>query len=153
MEVDRETTMTVMSEAICAAMKNSSPRQKSNTKLHTCTRDKLNVSGMREINIDNQHQHYKLPVIVVTSKDLKLLGKNWLNVIKLDWTQMFYQEEGNNKHWQWMTDQYPEVFHEELGIMKEVKTYIQVPEGAIPRYFKPRPLTLTLQGPVVWEIE
>ena len=44
-----------------------------------------------------------------------------------------------------MTGQYPEVFHEEFGNMKGEMAYIQVLEGAIPRYFK--------SGPVVREIK
>ena len=52
-----------------------------------------------------------------------------------------------------MIKQYPEVFYEELGIMNGVKGHIQVPEGAISRYFKPRSLAKTLQGPVAREIE
>ena len=30
-------------------------------------------------------------------KSPNLLGRNWLSVIKLDWTQMFYLEERNDK--------------------------------------------------------
>ena len=52
-----------------------------------------------------------------------------------------------------MTGQNPEVFHEELGTMKRVKAYIQVPEDMIPRYFKPRPLAYALQETVVRETE
>ena len=52
-----------------------------------------------------------------------------------------------------MTDQYPEVFHEELDTMKGMKTYILVPENAIPRYFEPKPWAYALQGPVVRKFE
>ena len=39
---------------------------------------------------------------------------------------MFYLEEANDKQWQQVTDQYPEVFREELGTMKGVKAHINV---------------------------
>ena len=85
MEVDTGDTNTVMSEATWAAMENSPPLQKSNTQLHTYTGDELNVLETREVNIDYQGQHYKLPVIVVADNGPNLLGRNWLNVIKLNW--------------------------------------------------------------------
>ena len=87
--------------------------------LHTYTGDKLYVLGSREVNIDNQSQHYELPVRVVAGKSLNLLSRNRLNVIKLDWTQMFYLKEGNGKQLQRrMTDKYSEVLYEEFGSMK-----------------------------------
>lgn len=45
--------------------------------------------------------------------------------------------------------QIPNVFREELGMMKGVKAYIQVPKGTTPKYFKPRPLNYVLQETVV----
>ena len=35
---------------------------------------------------------------------------------------MFHREERNNKQWQQVTDQYPEMFREELDTMKGGKT-------------------------------
>ena len=49
--------------------------------------------GIRKVNIDNRVQHYKLPVIGITDKRPNLPGRNRLNVIKLDGTQIFYVKE------------------------------------------------------------
>ena len=57
---------------------------------------------------------------------------------------MFHREERNDKQWQQGTDQYPEVFREELDTMKGEKTHIQGTEGAILRHFKPKLLAYTL---------
>ena len=45
------------------------------------------------------------------------------------------------------------MFPEELGSLKSAKAHIQVPEGVIPRYSKPKPLVCALQGPVIKKIE
>ena len=82
MEMDTGATLTIMNVATGAGMENNPPLQKSNTRLHTYTGDKLNVWGTMEVSIDYQGQHYKSPVIVVMEKGPNLLGRNWLNVIK-----------------------------------------------------------------------
>ena len=51
---------------------------------------------------------------------------------------MFYLEEGNDKQWQRVRDQYPWVFREELDTLKEVKTHIKAPEDTILSFFKTR---------------
>ena len=66
---------------------------------------------------------------------------------------MSYLEKGNDKQWQQVTDQYPEVFHEELGSMKGVKARIQVPECVLHMYFQLRWLAYVPQEAVVREIE
>ena len=90
MKVD--TGDTEMKEAAWVTMENYSPLQRSSTKLHTYTGDKSSVLGTREVNIDNQGGHHKLPIILVAGKGPNLMGRKSLNVMKLDWTQMFYRK-------------------------------------------------------------
>ena len=66
---------------------------------------------------------------------------------------MFYIGERNGKPWQQVKGKYTYVFRDELGTMKGVEAHIHEPESSTPRYFKPRPLAYSLQGPVVREIE
>ena len=58
MKVDTGAPFTEITEGTWTARENRPPLQKSNTKLHACTREKANVSETRE------DQYYKLPVIV-----------------------------------------------------------------------------------------
>lgn len=79
-------------------------------------------------NVDSKGQCYQLMAVVVAGKGPDLLGRNWLNTLKLNWIQIFYMEGKMDKPWQQVVDKYPNVF-QELGTMKGVKAHIQVPEG------------------------
>lgn len=61
-----------------------------------------------------------------------LLERNWLNIIKIEWTQI-YPEEENDKPWQQMINQCPDVFYEGLGIKNGLEVHIHVPEDMKPR--------------------
>ena len=66
----------------------------------------------------NKGQHYIFLVIIMTGKGPYLLGQNWLNIIKENWSQMFYIRERKGKLWQQVIEKYTDVFRNELGIIK-----------------------------------
>ena len=97
-----------------SAMKNRPLSQNSNTQLHTYSGDSLKVLGSMEVEIVYKSQHYVLPEIIVDGKGPNLLGRNWLNIIKWDWSQMFSIGERKGKLWQQVIDKYTDVFRDKL---------------------------------------
>ena len=57
------------------------------------------------------------PLLVITGKGSNLIGRNWLQKIKINWKNLFQLKEDKitsvkvNK----LLEKYEEVFHEELG--------------------------------------
>lgn len=96
--------------------------KKKKPKLHTYAKNQ-SLNHLLRANVDSKSQHYQLMTIVAAGEGPDLLGRNWLNTLKLDWIQIFYLEGGMDKPWQQVVDKYPDVF-QELGTMKGVKTHI-----------------------------
>ena len=66
----------------------------SNTRLTSYTGDKITVLGMAEVETTvresvQPNTSYTLPVIVVKGKGQSLLGRNWLEKIRLQWRKIF----------------------------------------------------------------
>ena len=60
-----------------------------NMRLNTYTGEVIKPSGKCDVHVTYQGHHHKLSLIVVdTTQTIPLLGKNWLNIIQLDWASL-----------------------------------------------------------------
>ena len=48
------------------------------------------VLGVANVNMSFQEQHKQLQLLVVGGKEPSLLGRDWLNKIKLNWEELHY---------------------------------------------------------------
>ena len=112
MEIDTGTTVTGISEITFSTLKNRPSLQNSNTQLDTYSGDNLNVLGSMVVEVVYKGRHYMLLVIVVAGKGPNLMGRNWLNIIKWDWSQMFYIGERKSETWRQEIEKYTDVFRD-----------------------------------------
>ena len=75
--------------------------------------------------------------MVVKSPGPNLLGRDWLQVIKLNWNSVFSIQEGNPQL-QKILGAHNDVFGEELGTVKGTMAKIYVDPTAPPKYMKAR---------------
>ena len=60
-----------------------------NMRLNTYTGEVIKPSGKCDVHVTYQGHHHKLSLIVVdTTQNIPLLGRNWLNIIQLDWASL-----------------------------------------------------------------
>ncbi|CAC5395318.1 unnamed protein product [Mytilus coruscus] len=88
-------------------------------------------------------------------KDPNLLGRDWLNKLRLDWKDIFSVVGTDNQpsDLNVIMEANKEVFKDELGTVKGMKAKIYVGESAIPKYFKAHPLPYALKDKVEMELE
>ena len=65
-----------------------------------------------------QYAMVTLPLLVIDSTGASLMGRNWLENIRLNWHSI---HKVNSDHVQKVLTQYSEVFKPELGMMKDFK--------------------------------
>ena len=76
---------------------------------------------------------------------LPLLGRDWLRRVKLDWTNLFSSMQlksinvVNNES---IKGEFPEVFKEELGMLKGIEAEIELQQWVSPKFCKSRPVPL-----------
>ena len=97
------------------------------------------AAGELEVQVNYGSQSHKLPLLVVAGKGPSLFGRDWLQHIQLNWKTIGLAtlDKGQGQV-QMLLQQYPEVFAEELGTMKQFTATLQVKKDSRPIFCKPR---------------
>ena len=96
---------------------------------------------------------------VVDGNAPTLMGRDWLGSLKLDWPSIFpeakevRQLESQKSEVEKLIKQFPTVFTEKLGCLKDFKVHIPIPAGTTSRFFKARPVSYALRERVDQELE
>ncbi|KAG8176571.1 hypothetical protein JTE90_028918 [Oedothorax gibbosus] len=125
--------------------------------LSTYLGETLEVKGKIYVKVKYKNCEYVLPLIVVNTANEKapiLLGRNWLEHIKLDWQSIFTVE--NNITEILLKDlksKYQDVFEPGTGIIKSKQIALHVKEDAVPKFCKHRPVPFAIKPLVDKEID
>ena len=91
MEVDTEAEVSIISEKTREEIFPEEKLRPSDLKLKTYTIESMKVTGTCILNVKVQYedQFKKLVLVVTAGNGPSLLGRNWLNHIKLNWKKLF----------------------------------------------------------------
>ena len=106
MEIDTGASVSVISESAYKAMEKPPQLKKSNTQLYTYTGNQLEICGAMDVSVEYHGKINILPLVVVAGDGPNLLGRNWLSVIQLDWSQIFNVCQQNDKPLVQVLDKY-----------------------------------------------
>ena len=96
--------------------------------------------------VQGQQVEGKLPIIVVASNGPTLLGRDWLEGIRLEWGRIKLLRITPVEKLQDLLQRYEDVFSEETGQHSGVKAKIVVNEHLKPRLYKARPVPHAIWG-------
>ena len=95
-----------------------------------------------------------MPLVIVKGSGPALLGRNWLEKIKLDWGKINLTTTSNGQ--QCVNDllnKYPSVFDKNGGTMTGITVKLAVKDGSNPVFYKPRTVPYALREGVAAEID
>ena len=156
MELDTDASLTIMSKKMFDSLWAEGHAPKLNhtsTGLRTYTGEPLRVLGVAVVNVVYKEQQARLQLLVVKEQGPCLLGRNWLRVIKLDWSQIhMVQGVCSLQH---LLSKHECIFKEELGTMKGVvaKFVIDPAIEQQPQFYKPRSLPFIMKEKIELELE
>ena len=149
MEVDTGASVSLMSEALYRKLWPGRSLSASLIKLQTYSKDPIAVLGTTEVQVSYQDQTATL-LLVVKGEGPTLLGRNWLEKIKLNWSQIHYTFQPGLHE---LLGRYPEIFQEGLGTFKNYEAKIEVDPEATPRFCKARTIPYAMREGVEKEID
>ena len=136
MEVDTGAALSLVNEATYLKLARRVQLKPATVTICTYTGEALDLLGMLEVQVQYQSQKAKLPLLVVKgSTGPNLLGRDWLQVIRLNWTQINHM---NSPKIDDLLQKFPKVFQPKIGLPKGTRASIYVPHNTKPRYFRPR---------------
>ena len=131
----------------------SRPLQSSPLKLSSYTKHTVPVNGFLEVDVAYRGRHFCLPLYVTNGDEACLLGRQWLEKIRIDWHKVFKIQEQTPSDLKSLLSQYSDVFDEKQGLIKGFKADIRIKEGARPLFHKPRPVPYSLRQKVSAELD
>ena len=148
MELDTEAARTILNyrtyTKLCGKL---GPLKETEALLSTYTGERIPVAGVVSVPVKYGDQEAKLPALVIGGDGPNLIGRDWLKVIRINWSQIFKVEAKQqvaNHGLQRVLEEHKEVFQEELGTLKGMEAKIYVDEKASPLYLKARPVPYAL---------
>ena len=155
MELDTGAAMTVISKRMFEDLWGSCEKgmptlHPTATRLSTYTGEPLSIAGVAEVVVSYKSQTASLPLLVVNSKGPNLLGRNWLQVIKIDWGEIHNVRV--NKNLEELLEKHRVLFQDELGTLKGVFAKFSVDPLVSPRFYKARSVPYVLKDKIEVEL-
>ncbi|XP_043208722.1 uncharacterized protein LOC122374183 [Amphibalanus amphitrite] len=119
--------------------------------LKTYSEEALSVLGQVLVDVDYAGRVVRLPLVVVDGAGPLLLGRNWLDHIRLDWPAICRVQE--QARVDGILEEFPEVFQDGLGCYTGGEVNIEVDPDVQPRFFKPRTVPLAYREEVDAQLE
>ena len=155
MELDKGASRSIISERTYEQIrKNGAPSLESFViKLGTYTGEQLSVLGTLSVPVTYQDQHIKdLDLLVVKGDDPSFFGRNWLDRVRLDWSNMHKIRSQSQSRLQSILQGFQSVFGEDLGEAKNFSAKIYVAKDEKPRFYHPRRVPYSLKNKVEEEL-
>ena len=149
-EIDTGASLTIISEELFNESFKNTGLHSSNIILKTYSGEKLNVMGKFPVP-ENKHngEVYNHSIYVVKGSGSAFLGRDMLTKIKLDWLSVNKVDNSLEI----LLRQYPALFSDRLGKMKDFQAKIHVKEGATPKFSKAQNVPFALQDAIIKELE
>ena len=150
MEVDTGASVSIISETEHRRRWPGAPLCCSATQLHTYTGEPLKVVGGTMVDMIYGQQQARLPLVVVAGEGPCLMGRDWLQQLRLDWPIICTIQFSPLQE---VLQRRTSVFREELGTLKDYKAVIRVDPSVPPKFCKACSMPHALRAKVDQELD
>ena len=155
MEVDTGAALSLISAATYSQLwpPGCAPQlSKPSVRLRTYTGEELKLVGEAVVQVQYQTQQEDLNLIVVEGNGPSLLGRDWLQKVKLNWAEIHSLHAASTTLEQVLT-KHSSLFKDELGTIKGVTAKLYIDPSAKPRFFHPCAVPYALRPKVDQALE
>ena len=154
MEVDTGATMSIISQGTYLKTWSDAdaPRLRATSaRLRTYTGEVVKVLGEIRVEVSLGDRVEQLDLLVVEGEGPSLLGRNWLQKLKVDWGQLHQVQSRCELNV--ILDKHPVLFAEDLGCLKGVQVKIYVDPQVPPKFCRARRVPYALRDRVNEKLE
>ncbi|KAJ8032982.1 hypothetical protein HOLleu_23086 [Holothuria leucospilota] len=166
MQIDTAADYTIMCKSMYDREYSHLPLQQSKIKLCTYTGDSITVCGEIQCAVEYSGQRLTLPLVVVDHDEKPaLLGRNWLEKLKLNWNKIFsvtsiskaqvsgVNRSSENDRLDLLPRKHSNLFQDSYDGWKGYEAHIRMKTDATPVFHKPRRVPYALREPVEAELQ
>ncbi|XP_060075467.1 uncharacterized protein K02A2.6-like [Ylistrum balloti] len=153
-ELDTGAAATIVSESVYEEHLKRLPLQKPSIKLRDYGGGKVPIVGEIQVPVVYSEQSRILPLRIASGKKPALLGRDWLQYLKLDWAKIFSVKPITNSaiNIKELLHKHDKLFEKGLGTIKNFQARIRVKPEAQSYLFKARPVPFALKEPLEKEL-
>ena len=153
MEIDTGSAVSIISDTVFSSVFELANLQETEVKLCTYSGEQLPVKGKITCEVSYNGQSYTLPLIVLAGKGPTLLGRDWMQQIRLDWSTIFQIKAMKDDPLQSLLQPFESIFKDELETYTGEKAKIYIDQLVMPKFCKARPLPYAMREMVEKELQ
>ncbi|RXN30206.1 Retrovirus-related Pol poly from transposon opus [Labeo rohita] len=155
MQIDTGASVSLVPESVYKELLSDCPLQPVEIHLSLYTGDTIPVLGEIQVPVQYNGNEWTLPLMVVKGDKTPLLGRNWLQKIKLDLGKIFSLKQGTTTQLSLkaVLDNHKDLFKDGYGKIRDFQARIRVERDSKPIFHKPRPVPYALREAVAKELE
>ena len=150
MEVDTGASMSIILETTFTRLWPRRSLDSTEVRLQDYSRGTIPVVGSTQVQAEYKGQTATVPLIVVKGVGPTLLGRNWLQKIRLNWNEIHYVPSAGLQD---LLGKYDRIFQEGLGTLKGFEATLDIDPEATPRFHKARTLPYSMRDKVGKELD
>ena len=124
--------------------------------LQTYTGEKLTVLGSIKLSVKYAYkdQQQDLSLLVIAGSGPSLIGRDWMRRIQFDWKSFgLFKVHAMQSKLDDVLNKHPDIFKDELGLIKSTTAKIHIDSQSQPRFCNPRPVPYALRTKVEQELD
>lgn len=112
------------------------------------------LKGQGQVEVSYQGRNHRLEIVVTESTHTNLLGREWIEKLGVDLNQLFVGAVDRlPSSFATVLHSHKNLFRKELGRCHKIKVHVQLKAGAVPKFFKPRPIPFALRSLVEEDLD
>ena len=153
MELDTGAAVSIAPSTIYNKLFPKLPLKPSTVRLSSYTGDPITVAGELKVTVSYDKQCKQLTLYVVEGGGPCLLGRDWLQQIRLNWKSICSVQAEGKPQVEHLLQRYAQVFRDDVGPMKKFKASLHLKPGSQPKFSKARPAPFALKGAIDRELD
>ena len=159
-EIDTGSTRTLVNERVYQQYLSKCKLQNVNVNLKCYNGETIPLLGQTNVSVSYNGKVFNLPLLVVKGNKPSLLGRDWLNVIKLDWQNVFSvyntahcSDNSPKSSIDTLVGEFPKVFSSQSSGIKGFTAQVKVKANVSPVFQKARPVPYAIHSEIEKEYE
>ena len=154
-QVDTGASLSLINKHTYENLLGGNELEENHTTLQTYTGEKIKVLGEQNVTVKYSDQEHVLPLIVVEGKGPPLLGRNWLEKVRLNWAELQSNVLRCDSHPENLLQvhKYKQLFSDTPGRIRNQKGVIRISDEERPKFFKARPVPYAHRDKVAEELD
>nr|XP_061825224.1 uncharacterized protein K02A2.6-like [Nerophis lumbriciformis] len=152
MQIDTGSKASIISDGVYKKVLRHLPLRPSDTRFKTYRGEPVPMAGMTDVVVQSNNQVRKIPIYIVKGDYPAILGRVWLEKMKLSWhTVKMVSPTATSLAA--ILRKHDEVFRKELGSMKDITVKLNIKPETTPKFMKARSVPYAIRSKVGDELD